>query len=128
MAREIPGMPGMVQLDDADLTPQEQALVAQAEAGPLDDFDHSTIQRGEEAATSGQALVEAARGGPENLRRALGGRPPLDPNAQPGEHAKARQVRLPQPLSDELDRVAKTQGRKPSALIREAVARYLEAC
>jgi hypothetical protein len=33
MAREVPDTPGVVELDDADLTPQEQALIARAEAG-----------------------------------------------------------------------------------------------
>ncbi|OZC87828.1 hypothetical protein CH272_28235 [Rhodococcus sp. 05-340-1] len=76
---------------------------------------HSTTAlRGADAAAAGRALLE----------RAGGGRPPLDPNAQPGEESPRRQVRLPKPLSDSVDAIAERQGRRPADVMREAIAAY----
>lgn len=124
MAHKVPGLPGVVQLDDADLTDEQRALIEAAETGTIE-FDHSTILRGQDAEASGQALVQAALGGEENLRRALGGRPPLDPAAVPGEHSPVRQVRLPAQMNARLNQVAVARGQRPSDIIREALDQYL---
>lgn len=60
------------------------------------------------------------------LRRA-GGRPSVDPAAQPGEHSPRRQVRLSRSLSDRVDDLAKRDNRRPSDLMREAIAEYVAA-
>ena len=127
MTHQIAGEPGQVQLDDADLTEEQRALIEWAEGDIRPDFTHPTSLHGAEAAASGRALMEAALGGPGALTRALGGRPPLDPNARPGTHSPVRNVRLPQQMSDQLDRLAKTQGRNTSDVIRDALASYLTA-
>jgi hypothetical protein len=125
MAHQIPGEPGQVQLDDADLTEEQRALIEWAEGDIRPDFTHPTSLHGAEAAASGRALMEAALGGPEGLTRALGGRPPLDPAARPGTRSPVRNVRLPQQMSEQLDRVAQAQGRNASDVIRDALSSYL---
>lgn len=74
-----------------------------------------TALRGPAAAEHGRALLE----------RATGGRPPLDPNAAPGQHSPVRQVRLPADLNEQLDAVAAAEHRRPSDVIRSALADYL---
>lgn len=121
MAREI--TPGVVQLDDADLTAEERALVAWAEGEIRPAADRSATLTGAAAAAAGAEAVAAAIGGAENLDKALRGRPALDPRT-PGR-SPVRQVRMPAQLSQWLDDVATEQGRRASELIREAVGRYL---
>lgn len=74
---------------------------------------------------SGSALVgdDAAAFGKDLLRRA--GRPSVDPAAAPGEHSPRRQVRLPKALSDDVDHLAKAQGRSAAEVMRNAIADYL---
>ncbi|MGQ0624439.1 MAG: ribbon-helix-helix domain-containing protein [Sporichthyaceae bacterium] len=79
--------------------------------------DSRTALRGAAAAEHGRALLE----------RATGGRPPLDPNAAPGQHSPVRQVRLPADLNEQLDAVAAAEHRRPSDVIRSALADYLAA-
>ena len=122
MAREI--LLGVVQLDEADLTDEERALAEWAQGDINPNLDHPGVLRGAKAAAQGIADLEAAMGR-ENLHQALGGRPPLDPAAGPGEHSPVRGVRLPAPLNARLDAVAAAQGRRPSDVIRDALARYL---
>ncbi|WP_158550726.1 ribbon-helix-helix protein, CopG family [Geodermatophilus sp. TF02-6] len=69
----------------------------------------------------------AAQHGREALARALGGRPSIDPTAEPGEHARVRQVRLPGDLDRQLAAVAAAQHRSASAVMRDALADYLRA-
>jgi hypothetical protein len=79
--------------------------------------DSTTALRGPAAATYGRELLE----------RATGGRPPLDPNAAPGQHSPVRQVRLPPDLNDQLTAVAAAEHRRPSDVIRTALTEYLAA-
>lgn len=74
-----------------------------------------------ENSQSGPESQEATR---EILRRA-GGRPTIDPAAEPGAHSPRRQVRLPRVLSDRVDDLAKHDNRSPSDLMREAIAEYV---
>lgn len=77
----------------------------------------TTALRGPAAAEPGRALLE----------RAGGGRPPLDPNATPGQHSPVRQVRLPADLNDQLTVRAAAEHRQPSDVIRSALVDYLAA-
>ena len=76
----------------------------------------TTALRGEAAAAHGRAALE----------RALGGQPSIDPNAKPGPHSRTRQVRLPHDINIKLDQVAAAQNRRPSEIMRAALAEYLE--
>lgn len=76
----------------------------------------TTALRGEAAAAQGRAA----------LARALGGRPSIDPNAKPGQHSRTRQVRLPHDIDTKLDHLAAAQNRRPSEIMRTALAEYLE--
>lgn len=69
--------------------------------------------------------AQAAQAGRDTIARALGGRPPLDPNAQVGQHAKNRTVRLPGALDEGLVAVAAQQHRRPSDVVRDAVTEYV---
>ena len=92
------------------------------------DLSHAvggTTRRGAAAAAHGRALLEHAAGGPAELEKAMRGRPSIDPDAGPGQHARVRQVRLPAAQNEQLDALAAAEGRRPSAVIRDAVAEYL---
>ncbi len=86
-----------------------------------------TALHGEAAAAQGRAMLEAALGGPEEVERAInpGGRPSIDPHAQPGEHSRTRQVRLAAHISSQLDALALAQHRRPSDVLRDAVGQYI---
>ncbi|WP_068373702.1 CopG family ribbon-helix-helix protein, partial [Rhodococcus sp. EPR-157] len=76
----------------------------------------TTAKRGREAAAHGRALLDR-----------VGGRPSLDPDAEPGSESPVRQVRLPKPLDARIDAIAAQQGRSRSAVLRDAVAEYADA-
>jgi Ribbon-helix-helix protein, copG family len=76
----------------------------------------TTALRGEAAAEHGRAALE----------RALGGRPSIDPSAKRGQHSRTRQVRLPNDIDTKLDEVAASQNRRPSEIMRAALAEYLK--
>lgn len=90
--------------------------------------ESTTALHGAAAAAKGRALLEAALGGPGEVERAInpGGRPSIDPHAQPGQHSRTRQVRLAAQMSSQLDALAAAQHRRPSDLMRDAVAHYIE--
>ncbi|WP_392423652.1 CopG family ribbon-helix-helix protein [Barrientosiimonas humi] len=96
-------------------TERDEALAAWAasEAAQIDP-DDPKILRGAAARAAGQDL----------LRRA--GRPALDPNQSKGSHSPRRQVRLPDPLSAKVDEIAAQQHRSASAVMREAIERYVD--
>ena len=54
------------------------------------------------------------------------GRPKLDPNDTTAGRSPRRQVRLPQAMNDDLDQLAAQQGRDASAVMREAIADYID--
>ena len=74
-----------------------------------------TALRGAEALAFGRDLIE----------RATAGRPSIDPDAAPGQHARVRQVRLPAEVDRRLEELAGTQHRRPSDVMRDALAEYL---
>ena len=86
-----------------------------------EDFASTTVHAGEEAAARGRAMLEAALGGAEAVERALGGRPSLSSAGT----SPSRTVRLPRDLDSALVDLARVEGRKPSAIVRDAVADYL---
>jgi hypothetical protein len=75
----------------------------------------TTALRGEDAAAFGRDLLE----------RATGGRPSIDPKARAGQHSPVRQVRLPAEVNEQLAALAAAQHRRPSDVIRAALADYL---
>ncbi|MBA3019649.1 ribbon-helix-helix domain-containing protein [Propionicimonas sp.] len=85
------------------------------------DFAGTTAHTGEQATTLGRALLENALGGPEGVDKALGGRPSLSTAGI----SPSRTVRLPRDLDSALINLARAEGRKPSAIVRDAVADYL---
>lgn len=100
----------------ADWAEQEMDL-SQATGG--------TVRRGAAAAAHGRQMLEQAAGGPAELEKLLRGRPSIDPAAGPGEHSRVRQVRLPAAQNQQLDALAASQGRRPSDIMRDALAEYL---
>lgn len=76
-------------------------------------------ERGETGSTATQSSRE--------LIRRAGGRPSVDPAAEPGVVSPRRQVRLPRALSDRVDQLADHQNRSASDLMREAIAQYIAA-
>lgn len=101
---------------DADWAEHEMGLT-QATGG--------TVLRGAASAAHGRQMLEQAAGGPAELDKLLRGRPSIDPDAGPGEHSRVRQVRLPAAQNQQLDALAASEGRRPSEIMREAVAEYL---
>lgn len=84
-----------------------------------------TSKSGTEASAAGRAALETAFGSPDALTRALGGRPPLDPDAEVGKHARVRHVRLAPELDARLDAAAQEQHRNASEIMRDALNLYL---
>lgn len=78
-----------------------------------------------ESSTTALRGEEAAAHGRRELERAMGGRPSIDPTAAPGQHARVRQVRLPADVNRRLEQVAGSQHRRPSDVMRDALAEYL---
>src|SRR6185437_1738590 len=68
---------------------------------------------------------DAAKRGREVLAKALGGRPSIDPDAKPGQHARVRQVRVPSDVDARIEVLAADRHVKASDIIREALAAYL---
>ncbi|RIJ71021.1 hypothetical protein D1871_15990 [Nakamurella silvestris] len=108
-------------------TEQEYAELAEwAETVDPAAIKGGTVRRGKAAATHARALLEAAAGGPEQLRQAVG-RPSIDPQAAPGQQSRVRHVRLAGADDQAIDDIAAAQNRTPSAIIRDAVAEYVKA-
>jgi hypothetical protein len=126
MAKRIPAAPGaQYSVEDVDLTDAQRSLTEWADGDVRPSPDRSEVLRGAAAAAHGRGVLEAALGDGDVVERAMGGRPPLDPAARPGEHAPVRQVRLPASMNAELDQRAAAEGRRPSEIIRAALAAYL---
>ena len=68
---------------------------------------------------------DAAKRGREVLAKALGGRPSIDPDAKPGQHARVRQVRVSTDVDARIEVLAADRHVKASDIIREALAAYL---
>ncbi len=84
-----------------------------------------TARRGADAAAFGRDLLEQALGGPDGVEKALGGRPALDPESKPGEHARIRHVRLGTELDARLASAERAESRKASDIMRAALDQYL---
>ena len=81
-----------------------------------------TLKPGSTTALRGQ---DAAKRGREVLAKALGGRPSIDPDARPGQHARVRQVRVAAGVDARIEVMAADRHVKASDIIREALAAYL---
>ena len=103
----------------------------QAEAATLSEWaenletlpDRTTVQVGH-GLEPGRAILEAALGSGKALDRALG-RPSLNGQAGTGQ-SPVRHVRLPHDLDALLIQRAAAEDRKPSEVVREALASYLK--
>lgn len=89
--------------------------------------DSATARHGKAAAAKGGATLETVLGGAVQAERAVRGRPSIDPHAEPGRHSRSRTVRFSDELNAQLGVVAQAQGRRPSDVVREALADYLAA-
>jgi hypothetical protein len=69
----------------------------------------------------------AAKRGREVLDKALGGRPSIDPDALPGQHARVRQVRVTAELDAHIVALAADRKVKASDIIRDALTAYFDA-
>jgi hypothetical protein len=128
MPKRISGASGrQYEVGDVELTEQEQALVEWAAGDVRPAGRRPNARRGSAAAEHGRAVLEAVLGSAATVDKAMGGRPPLDPSARRGQHAPVRQVRLPVSMNEQLTELAAAEGRKPSEIIREALAAYLNA-
>ena len=81
-----------------------------------------TLKPGSTTALRG---ADAAKRGREVLAKALGGRPSIDPDAKPGQHARVRQVRVAAEVDARIEVLAAHRHVKASDIIREALAAYL---
>lgn len=87
------------------------------------------IASGDDAAANGRATLEAALGGARGVERSIRGRRLLagtSSQARRGHPSPQRSFRLPEELDDELTRATLAQGRRPSDIIRDALAEYFE--
>ena len=78
------------------------------------------------ASVTARRRPEAVALGRELFARA-GGRPSIDAEAEPGQRARVRQVRVSARTDRGLQSVAEQQGRRVSAVMRDAVEEYLAA-
>jgi hypothetical protein len=107
---------------------EDEALAQWAEAGDFDpNFAGGKALHGAEAAAATRALLEAAGVDIDAVERAVGGRPRLDPAATRGTRSPRLNVAIPETMDDVLKATAKARGVRPSVIVREALARYLDA-
>ena len=103
-------------------------LAEWAEAGEFDPhFIGSQPLHGAAAAAAGRALLEAAGVDIDAVERAVGGRPRLDPAVPRGPRSPRVNVAIPETMDNHLQALAKARGVRTSVLVREALARYLDA-
>lgn len=104
-----------------ELDPQEQArydaLASWAETADIAPGARITKATGPEA---GRALLEAALGSPEAVRRAVG-----KPSLSKKGTSPSRSVRLPDDMDAQLLARSAQEHRKPSEVLREALREYL---
>lgn len=104
-----------------ELTPEEQvkyhALAEWAETSDIGPNARITKASGPEA---GRALLEAALGSPEAVTRAVG-----KPSLSGKGTSPSRTVRLPEDMDARLLEQSARENRKPSAILRDALAQYL---
>ena len=98
--------------------------------GELDDAakwaeDRMTLRHGGSSAALRGA--DAAAYGSDLIERSKGGRPSIDPDAKPGQHSRAVQVRVDDNLDRALEALAKAEHRSKSAVVRDALAAYVSA-
>ena len=104
-----------------ELTAEEQAryhaLAEWAETADIGPDARITKASGPDA---GRALLEAALGSAEAVKRAVG-----KPSLSQGGTSPSRTVRLPKDMDAQLLEQSERENRKPSAILRDALAQYL---
>jgi len=115
--------------DPTSPTKAEIDDVAQwAEAGYLDpNFAGGKALPAAAAAAAGSAILETAHVDIDAIERVVGGRPRLDPAAPRGSRSPRVNVAIPETMDEVLKGKAKARGVRTSVLVREALARYLDA-
>jgi hypothetical protein len=114
-----PTIPSKAEIED---------LAQWAEAGEFDpNFAGGNTLHGAAAAAAGRAMLEAAGVDVDAVERAVGGRPRLDPAAPRGARSPRVNVAIPETMDEVLKAKAKARGVRTSVLVREALARYLNA-
>lgn len=107
--------------DGQELSDAEQAryteLAAWAETAEVGPEAIITKAQGPEA---GRALLESALGSPGAVTRAVG-----KPSLSAKGTSPSRSLRLPEEMDAQLVARAKLEHRKPSAILRDALAEYL---
>lgn len=98
-------------------------LAERAERGELK-VKPGTVRRGAEAASAAQRLLMEATGAvsTDELTHMVLGRPPL--GAKGGQSPVVR-ARVPQALKDRVAEIAKSEDRKESDVVRDALAEYV---
>jgi predicted HicB family RNase H-like nuclease len=90
------------------------------ELGPDVDLEAEDIRDSQGRRITQDYVEQAVADTYERLSR---GRPSLSGR---GEHSPEVRARVPRQLKEQLTRAAEEQGRSPSAVVREALERYLE--
>lgn len=90
--------------------------------GPVDVTEGSDVDLDvEEFFYDGERLTEERA---EQIGLDRGGRPHIDPAGQPSLRLA---FRVPQPVADQVDELARRTGRRRSDVLRDAVQAYLQA-
>lgn len=107
--------------DVQDLTPEEQARFrALGEWAQTADIGPDARITKASGPGAGRALLETALGSPEAVKRAVG-----KPSLSSGGTSPSRTVRLPKDMDAQLLVRSEIEHRKPSEILREALAQYL---
>lgn len=116
---------GIPHEDAAGLRPDGGELMAKAKdyQAAADWAEHATTLK--HGWTTALRRDDAAKRGRKVLAKALGGRPSIDPDAKPGQHARVRQVRVSSEVDARIEALATYRQAKASDIIREALAAYL---
>ncbi|WP_284974232.1 ribbon-helix-helix protein, CopG family [Arthrobacter sp. efr-133-TYG-104] len=105
----------------AELSAQEQALYHElAEWAETADIAPGARISKHDGPEAGRALLEAALGSPEALKRAVG-----KPSLSSKGTSHSRSIRLPKDMDEQLIARSELEHRNPSEILRTALAEYL---
>lgn len=116
----------MTKKESAALTAEQQAsyqqMVDLAESESTPAAAKGSAQHGTNAAAQARAMLAAAGMDPTELNRLIGGRPSVDPEAEPGKKSPQLNLRVSADLKKELKALADERKIRPSELARELLA------
>lgn len=99
---------------------QQMADLAENENTPA--AAKGSAQHGTNAAAQARAMLAAAGMDTTELNRLIGGRPRVDPEAEPGDRSPQLNLRVSADLKNELKALADERKIRPSELARELLA------